>query len=66
MPREILMATVTDRFGDTEAEPVIVDLYDDGRLTLLLDDGRRLELDFDELLAIASDESAAAAHAEAA
>lgn len=63
MIRDLLMATHVDRDGEVEAEPLIVELEDDGHLTLILADSSRLELDYDELLAVGSDEQrAAAAH----
>lgn len=67
MVSDLLMAAITTADGETESEGVLVILEDDGRLRLKLDDGTRIELDYDELLALAADEPcAAAAHEEAA
>lgn len=54
MTRQLLMAHRT-RLGVTEAEPVVVDVTDDGRLNLELDDGVVFDLDWDEVLAVAED-----------
>lgn len=50
MTRTLAMAHVTDEFGETEAEPVIVDA-DGTRLVLDLDDGRRVDLALEDLAA---------------
>lgn len=66
MTEGLLMIARTDPAGDIESELALAVITDDGRLCLKLDDGQRLELDYDELLAIGTDECAAAAHEEAA
>lgn len=46
MPRTTLvMATRVDIIGQREAEPVTVELYEDGTVDLTLDDGQMLQLD---------------------
>lgn len=57
MTRVLLMAHRT-RGNVTEAEPVVVDVTDQGRLNLELDDGQVIDLDWDDVLAVADGQPA--------
>jgi hypothetical protein len=54
--RDLMMATRVSADGVMEAEPIVVDLRDDGGMCFVLDNGERIEFDFDDLIAIATGE----------